>query len=384
MKTARPYQAEAAEALFKAVIVDRECHPVAALPTGSGKTMAMCEFIDLYLSERPLCNILVLSHVKEILEQNFDALEEHFEGIDIGLYSAGMESRTIHKITVAGIQSVYRRIDDFRHFDVVIIDECHLVGTKESGMYRKFLGGMDANYVGLTATHFRTGHGYIHIGEEALFNRLVYNICDVDGFRHLIESGWLCRLIGKGTEMKMNVRDLKIKMGDFAVKQMSQRFDRDSITKAAVLEVVAVGGPYKKWLVFAIDVKHAEHIASEFNDLGIPTGCIHSKMELNRDWELTKFRSGEYRCMVNVNVLTTGLDIPNIDLIAMLRPTQSPVLHIQTLGRGMRISDGKDHCLVLDFAGNLQRLGPINDVSIRQRPKRKGMPGPSRMKECPE
>jgi len=383
MKIARYYQTEAAEALFNAVKDDPNCHPIAAIPTGSGKTMVMSEFIDLYLTHNPTGQVLVLSHVKEILEQNHDALTEHFEGIEIGLYSAGLDSRTIKKITVAGIQSVYTRPKDFKGTNIVIIDECHLVNARGTGMYRQFLQELNSNYVGLTATHFRTGHGYIHIGDDALFNSLVYNKCDIEGFNELISQGFLCKLIAKGTDMKLNTDGLKTRMNDYVSKDMSDRFDREFITNKAVKEIIEYGNSYVKWLVFAIDIKHAEHVADRLNAMGIPTGCVHSKMETNRDVEIGKFKRGEYRCLVNVDILTTGFDAPDIDLIAMLRPTQSPILHIQSLGRGMRIADGKEHCLVLDFAGNVARLGPINDVEIVQKGPSKGG-GEARMKECPE
>jgi DNA repair protein RadD len=383
MKIARPYQLEAAKALFQAV-KDPKTHPIAAIPTGAGKTVVMCEFIDLYLTDKYSSNVLIISHVKEILEQDFDAIEEHFDGMPIGLYSAGLDSRTIGKITVAGIQSIYKRTSQFSKFDIIIIDECHLVNARDSGMYRSFFDDMEANYVGLTATHFRTGHGYIHIGQDALFNKLVYNMCDIAGFKHLINNNWLSPLIAKGTGMKLNTAGLGIRMNDYIPKEMSKRFDRKSITAEAVDEIIKVGGAYKKWLIFAIDIEHAENIAEELNNKGIPTGCMHSKMEDDRDNQLIRFKKGTYRAMVNVNMMTTGVDIPAIDLIAHLRPTQSPVLHIQSLGRGMRVFPGKTHCLVLDFAGNVRRLGPINDITIDQvKYGGAGMSGP-KVKECPE
>jgi DNA repair protein RadD len=382
MKTPRPYQAEAAQALYNSVQECKDNHPIAAIPTGAGKTMVMCDFINTHLSEWPRDRILVLSHVAEILEQNLNSLEEHFDGIEIGLYSAGMGSRTIKKITVAGIQSIYRKPELFERFNIIIIDECHLVSHRQVGMYRKFLSKIDANYVGLTATHFRTGHGYIHMGEDRLFNKLVYNLCTTEGFKMLLDNGWLCPLIAKGTGMKLNTKNLAIRMGDYIPKQLSDRFDRASITKRAVEEIIAIGEPYKKWLVFAIDIKHAENIAKEFRDHGIPTGCVHSKMEDDRPTAIGRFKRGDYRCMVNVDVLTTGFDDPGIDLIALLRPTESPIFHVQSAGRGMRILLGKLHCLVLDFAGNFARMGPINDIKIEQKTSGKGG-ARQMMKECP-
>lgn len=384
MKKPRYYQSECADALFRAIERDPNCHPVGAIPTGAGKTMVMCELIDKYMSKHPLDSVLVLSHVKEILEQNHNALIAHFGGFGTALYSAGLGSRDIGKITVAGIQSVYSKPELFDGVGLVIIDECHLVNTKNQGMYRTFLDELEnVNYVGLSATPFRTGYGYVHIGEDALFNKLSYDMCDIKGFNELIEKGFLSKLVSKGTTMKLKTDGLKTRMNDYIPKEMSQRFDRAAITERAVDEIIEFGSTYKKWLVFAIDIKHAEHIADTLREKGVPTGCVHSKMEGDRDLEVSKFKAGEYRALVNVDILTTGFDAPDIDLIAMLRPTQSPVLHIQSLGRGMRVAKGKDHCLVLDFAGNVARLGPINDVQIDQVHSGSGN-GVARMKECPE
>jgi DNA repair protein RadD len=209
-------------------------------------------------------------------------------------------------------------------------------------------------------------------------------MCNIKGFNHLIENNWLSPLIAKGTGMKLNTSGLGTRMNDYIPKEMSKRFDRKEITKEAVKEIVEIGASYKKWIVFAIDIDHAEHIAEELLNHGIPTACIHSKMEKDHDRELLRFRKGAYRAAVNVNQLTTGLDVRDIDLIAHLRPTQSPVLHIQSLGRGMRTYPGKDHCLVLDFAGNVRRLGPINNITIDQvKHGNSGLGGP-KVKECPE
>lgn len=110
---------------------------------------------------------------------------------------------------------------------------------------------------------------------------------------------------------------------------------------------------------------------------------VHSKMEFDRDVVIKHYKLGTFRAVVNVNVLTTGFDDPEIDLIALLRPTKSPVIHVQTIGRGLRIAKGKDHCLVLDFSGNTERLGPINDIQIKKKGKgRKG--GEPITKTCPE
>jgi DNA repair protein RadD len=378
MKT-RWYQDEATTALMESLRND-ECHPVVVAPTGSGKTIIICDFVDKYLTNDPRARILVLSHIKEILEQDYDALCDYFD-LDMGLYSAGMESRTIKKITVAGIQSVYRKPELFYDTAIVIIDECHLVTIRQNGMYRKFLSQLDAQFVGFTATHFRHGHGYIHRGDGALFNEIAYNISSPANFSRLVEEGYLTKMIPKQTNMEMNVDRVKVRAGDFALDELSTRFDRNTITNVAVDEIIEYGQNYKKWLVFAIDIDHAEHITNTLINKGVEADVVHSKMEGDRDRVVTRFRQGKIRAVVNVDILTTGLDVPDIDLIAMLRPTMSPVVHVQTIGRGLRVADGKDHCLVLDFAGNTARLGPINDVQIRAR--KKGQKGRKLVKVCP-
>lgn len=381
----RWYQKEASEALMNCLSDDKEkkIHPLVVAPTGSGKSLIICEFINDYISKYPLSKILVLSHVKEILSQDFNALKNYFEGIDVGLYSAGMNSRTIHRITVAGIQSVYRKADLFKDVGIVIIDECHLVTIRTTGMYRTFLDKINANYVGLTATHFRLGHGFIHEGEGALFNHIAFDLSKPDHFNRLVAEGYLTKLITKSTHLKLNPDKIKIVAGDYDNKELALAFDRHEITNIAIDEIIKFGENYKKWLVFAIDIEHAEHITASFIKKGINAAVVHSKMSNdNRDEVIQGFKDGKYKAIVNVNILTTGLDVPDIDLIAMLRPTQSPVVHVQTIGRGLRVAPGKEHCLVLDFSGNTMRLGPINDVQVKK--KKKGQKGKPVVKVCPE
>ncbi len=380
---ARWYQKEADDALM-ASVEDKACHPIVVAPTGSGKSFMICNFIDSYLTKNPEAKILVLSHIKEILEQDFDALEEFFYGIEIGLYSVGLDSREVKKITVAGIQSVWRKPKLFKNVSIVIIDECHLVTIDENGMYRKFLSKLNAQYIGFTATHFRLGHGYIHKGEGALFNHIAYDMSKPEIFNRLVEEGYLAKLITKATIMKMDTTGIQTRAKDFAIDQLSHRFDRLAVTDIAVDEVIEFGFNYKKWLIFAIDIDHAEHITKALCERGINAAVVHSKMgDNNRDAVVEGFRRGDYRAVVNVDILTMGLDIPDIDLIVLLRPTQSPVFHVQSTGRGLRpCPPVKTHCLVLDFAGNTKRLGPINDVRVTQKEKSDGTGEPI-VKECP-
>lgn len=381
----RWYQLESSQALFHAIKDDKDCHPVAVLPTGSGKTFTICETINLFLTENPTASVLVLSHVREILEQNHESLEGFF-GIDIGLYSAGLKSKTIKQITVAGIQSIYNKVDLFLNVDLVIIDECHRIPINNETMYRSFLDGLTANYVGLTATPWRLKHGYIYQGEDAIFNKCAYDLSKPVNYNRLVEEGYLSPMYGKGTGTKLDAKEAGVRTtaGDWNDKDLSIAFDRDEITKAAIKEVMEFDEARKLKLVFAIDIKHATNIASELESYGKRVALVHSKMEEDRKAVIRDIKAMKYDYVVNVDVLTTGFDAPRIDLIVDLAPTKSPVKHVQKLGRGARVDPEKDNCLVLDYAGNVESLGPINHVQPPGAKKKSKGGGDPIMKECPE
>ena len=259
----------------------------------------------------------------------------------------------------------------------------HLIPPGDNTMYRRFFKGLNnPRYFGLTATPFRLGQGLIYGEKNSIFTDMIVDYTTRHKFVELIKDGYLCKLTSKATETEMDTTGIRTVGGDFDNKELSQKLDVKSITKKAVAEVIRKGHDRKKWLLFAIDIEHAEHIAEELADNGIPTMVVHSKMEFDRTTVLNHYKRGTFKAVVNVNVLTTGFDDPEIDLIALLRPTRSPVIHVQTIGRGLRIAEGKADCLVLDFAGNTARLGPINDITIKKKGKgREG--GDPITKTCP-
>tara|TARA_R110000744_G_C19371578_1_gene562716 strand:- start:17796 stop:19385 length:1590 start_codon:yes stop_codon:yes gene_type:complete len=354
-------------------------HPVICLPTGSGKSLVIAELI-----RRLKGSVLILSHVKEILEQNVKTIESN-TGRSVSVYSASLDRKEIGDVTMAGIQSAYRKPGLFKNFKWVIIDEAHTVNPEAGTMYSSFFSSIgEHTRIAITATPFRLGSGYIYSNDvTTLFDDVVVDYCTKEKFNKLVSEGFISKLTTKRTDLEMDTSGIKLVGGDFNEKQLSDRFDRDSVTNAAIKEIIAAGVNRKKWLVFAIDIDHAEHIAEVLIRNGIPTAPVHSKMEMNRESTLEKYKNDKYKCVVNVNILTTGFDAPDIDLIAMLRPTSSPVLHVQTLGRGSRVKEGKADCLILDFAGNTARLGPINDVLVIKARKGEGSGEPI-TKTCPE
>lgn len=355
-------------------------HPLFAVPTGGGKSLMIADACRIIKEQNRDAKIIILSHVMEILEQNHKAIENHLKRI-IGIYSSGVGLKRKSDIMVAGIQSVWRIAEEFKGYTHIIIDEAHSISKDQGTMYGAFFGACKGQRIGYTATPFRLRDGYIY-GAGKQFTELAYDLTSKEGFVNLISQGYLCKLLSKGTEMKLDTSGIKIVAGDFSEKEMSGKFDKLSVTNRAIDEIIRRGHDRKKWLIFAIDINHAEHITEALLRKGYLSNVVHSKMGDNRKRVIADYKAGKYRALVNVNVLTTGFDDPSIDLIALLRPTQSPVIHIQTIGRGLRICDGKPNCLILDFAGNISRLGPINDVVIKEKGKGASNVDPV-MKECP-
>lgn len=377
----RWYQSECSDAMLSS-LDDEACKPVVAIPTAGGKTVILSLFIQKYLKLHPHDQILVLSHTKKIIEQDIAALESFFPEKDIGAYSSGLGRKEHKQITVGGIQSVINNPKLFMWTNLVIVDEVHKVSHKNEGSYRKLLDGMQARLTGLSATVFRTGHGYIYEGKGTLFNKLAYDLTSIQNYNRLVEEGYLAKLLPVAPKTQLDSDSVKKTGGEFNLKALSDEHDHMAITRAALEEAMYYGKNYKHWLVFAIDISHADNITKELNRLGVSAVAVHSQMKGDEDQALRDFSDSKIRAVVSVEKITTGFDEPKIDMIIMLRPTMSAILHVQMAGRGTRPYPGKDHCLFLDYAGNTERLGPINDPTIPKKPGEKK--GQAPCKKCPK
>lgn len=369
----RSYQIEAVSSLYT-YFGTKQGNPVLALPTGTGKSVIIAMFLQSIFYQFPGQKVMVLTHVKELIQQNFDKLLTLWPGAPAGVYSAGLNRKDLgRKITFAGIGSVAKKASSFGFVDLVIIDEAHLVSPNDETMYLAFLNALRAvnphlKVIGLTATPWRLGTG--HITEDGIFTDVAFDITGLHAFNRLIAEGYLAPLIPRQTKQLLDTDGVHMRGGEFIASELQLAVNKQDITYAAVKEAMELAHDRNHWLVFASGVEHACNISDMLNDMGVPSVAIHSKMgDAARDAAIADFKAGKYRVAVNNNVLTTGFDFPAIDCIVVLRPTASTVLWVQMLGRGTRPFGGKDNCLVLDFAGNTRRLGPINDPMI---PRKKG------------
>jgi len=388
----RPYQQAAVEAVYEHLRT-RDDNPAVVLPTAAGKSWVIAQLVkDAVL--RWNGRVLVLAHVKELLEQNADKIRRLCPEVPIGIYSAGLNRRETDKpVIVAGIQSVYRRACELDAFDLVIVDEAHLIPPDGDGMYRTFLADAKVvnphvRVIGLTATPFRLSSGPI-CTPEGVLNHICYEV----GVRELIRDGYLCPLVTKAGVKKADFDRLHIRGGEFVADEVENLMDDDRLVEAACEEIITYTADRHTVLLFASGVRHAEHIQRVLQDrFGVECGLVTGETPAaERAALIARFR-GEteagllprppLKYLVNVNVLTTGFDAPNIDCVAILRPTMSPGLWYQMVGRGFRLHPGKQNCLVLDFGGNALRHGPVDQLRMPDAPGRGSGEAPA--KECPE
>lgn len=374
MHVARAYQEEAINSIYE-YFCKSTGDPLVCMPTATGKSYVIAEFIRRAFAAWPMTRALVLVHVKELIEQNSEELLGIWPNAPIGINSAGLGQRdTVMPIIFGGIASCYQYGELFGHRDLCFVDEAHLMSPEADTMYQKLFAKLreinpKMKVIGLTATWYRLKHGTLT--ESGLFTDICFNICNVEGFARLIHEGYLSPPIPQVTRTKLDISDVGMSGGDFIQGQLQKAVDKQDVTYAAIQEMCERGWDRKAWLVFCSGIEHADHCAEMLNYFGVPATSIHSKVpakERKRRYEAWK--AGEYRAATNNNVLTTGVNYPAIDLIGCLRPTLSPSLWVQMIGRGTRMSPdtGKVNCLVLDYARNSERLGPIDDPKI-PRPK---------------
>ena len=200
----RQYQQRAIDDLYKWFSDGNKGNPCLVLPTGSGKSHIIAALCKDALQNWPETQVLMLTHVKELISQNAEKMREHWKGAPMGIYSSSLNKRQLGEpITFAGIQSIRNKAQQLGHIDLVIIDECHLVSHKDEGGYRKLLSSLliihpALRVIGLTASPYRLNHGLI-TDKPALFDELI----DPVSIEYLISKGFLSTLRSKITSSKL-------------------------------------------------------------------------------------------------------------------------------------------------------------------------------------
>ncbi len=386
----RPYQRESVDAVYQHLRT-RDDNPVAVLPTGAGKSWCIAQ-----IATDVVCQwngrVVVLAHRKELLDQNAEKIERLCPQLQVGIYSAGLKRRdTDTPVLVAGIQSICKRACEFEPFDLVVIDECHLIAHNGEGMYRQFLReakivNPQLRTIGLTATPYRLDSGPI-CSPDHFLNSVCYEV----GIRELIRDGYLSPLISKSGTARADTAALHVRAGEFVAEEVERLMDDDGLVDAACDEILKLTAGRDSVLIFTAGVHHGQHVQNVLKRRGVECGFVCGKTPTReRDEILARFRHDKpaelfdrkpLKFLANSDLLTIGFDSPRIDCVVLMRPTMSPGLLVQMVGRGFRQHPGKQDCLILDFGGNIERHGPIDQINVETRPTENDGAPPA--KECP-
>ena len=371
----RDYQQKAVDMTWD-YMRNNEGNPCIEMPTGSGKSWVIAAICKEALSHRGT-RILMLTHVRELVAQNFDKLSTLWPEAPVGIYAAGLNRReTGYPITYGSVQTVQRNIRKIGKQDLIIVDECHRISHKddETG-YRQIIKELDPyRVIGVTASPVRLGHGAI-VGKGAMFD----DIIKPTSISELVERGYLAPLKNKSTSHKISVKGVHKRGGEFIESELQAAVNTDDNNEAAINETLTRVGGRKALLFFCSGVAHSFAIRDLLRSNGIAAETITGETPTcERDDIIARFKSGEIRAVTNANVLTTGFDYPDIDCLVFLRPTMSPSLYVQMAGRGMRPKSHCSDCLVLDFAEVVRTHGPITNVQAKPPSE-----GEAPMKTCP-
>lgn len=383
----RPYQRSSLDALYD-YWSKGGGNGLLVLPTGAGKSLVLAALCQEILKDYPTLRIGVVTHVRELIQQDYIELVRLWPSAPAGIYSAGMGRRDARsQIVFMGIQSVHNKVAQLGAFDLLIVDEAHLIPPNTETTYGRFISRLkdetpDLRIIGLTATPYRLSTGLLHRGKDRIFHDIVYeaNVAD------LIEEGYLSPLVSKATAQQLDVSGVHKRGGEYIEKELQIAIDKDWITKAAVSEIAQFGHDRKSWLAFCAGVDHSIHVRDAVRNAGFTCESITGDTPKGeRDRIIQAFKQGQIRCLTSVGVLATGFNHPGVDLIALLRPTQSCGLYLQQVGRGLRLAPGKKDCLVLDFAGLTKKHGPIDTITVSSASKQKDPDAEKQIlaKECP-
>lgn len=342
-------------------------HPLIEVPTGGGKSAILGELARVVVQD---CGgrVAIATHRAELIEQDAAACRRVWPAAPLAIWSASLGKRGTAGITVCGVQTVAKRARDLGVVDVLIVDEAHLIPPEGDGQYQTLVRGLrDANpalrIVGLTATPYRLGQGYLTQGEGALFTSICYRV-DVAS---LITQGHLAPLVTGAVGAQIDVESLAVRAGEFALRDLELAADVATVTERVADDVAAaLEAGRTSALLFGCSVAHAHHLADAVQARGREALVITGETDpMVRAGIIGRFRRRELACLVSCDVLTTGFDAPVVDVLAVVRATMSPSLYVQIVGRGMRPAEGKADCLVLDYGGNIARHGPVDAVKVR-------------------
>lgn len=396
------YQQEAVQATIDYLRIYPAKNPLVTMATGTGKSIVIAELIRRLTRANPNIRTIVATHVAELVSQNHDKLKAIWPEAQASIFSAGLGVKDKSKqIVFAGLQSIYAQ--DMGHIKLLIIDEAHTIG-RESQMWHSLFRNLKSKnpklrIVGFSATPFRLDSGNLTYGEDAMFDDVIYEY----GLGEAVKDGYLTSLVPKGMKTPYDISGVGKQAGEYKLKELEAATNLDHLTQSAVQEIIEYGQGRKSWLIFCNGVDHSYAVRNALRAKNVSCETITGETtNLDREHALREFRLGNLRSLTNFGTLTTGVDVPSVDLIGMLRHTMSGGLLLQMAGRGTRVvipvhhlesaeerrnaikSSVKPNCLFLDFAGNIRRHGFLDRIKGIDKDKKDPKDKEQEIKECPK
>jgi DNA repair protein RadD len=385
--TPRPHQSAAVDAVLDHWSAGGG-NPLVSMCVGSGKSHTQGILAAKLMRPNPRIRFLGLTLTQELIKQNVDALRDVWPDAPVGINSEGLKRRdTKNPIIFAHPASIINNLRALGPRHVIMVDECHAIShDQEVGMYSAIFAELrkiipDLRIVGLTGTPYRLTSGRLDEPwktHKPLFDKLVYEYSILDGIR----DGYIVPPIAKRPSVGLDASGVKTRGGEYVTGQAQKAVDKADLNEKIVSDILEQTRDRNSVVVFAQGVEHAEHLQQEFTKKGARAVVVEGAMSPKQRREaIDFFKRGAAKYLINFKVAGTGFDHRPIDAIALVRLSKSMGLITQFTGRGLRMSPGKGNCLVLDYGGSIQELGPIDTYTGRRIP---GAPGKAPTKVCPD
>lgn len=330
----REYQQECLDRINEMKIGERK---IAFLATGAGKTIIMSK-----VASQENGRVLIVVDQNELREQTIDKLSIFINKEDIGSVQ-GVLDEVDKRVIVATRQSLthgkstrLNRMLENGEFNLLLIDETHRAVQQVKKIIEEC--GQNAKVIGFTATPFNPE--LLEVYSDFVYRKEIVS---------LVKEGYLCSPRCLTIYSDVSLDNVKTVAGEFNLGQLDEVVNVDSRNELIVKKYVELAEGRSKTLCFCTSIEHAEALANEFNKNNIEAKNIDSTLSADERKEtLEAFKRGEIEVLTNIGVLTTGFDEPSVDCIIMARPTKSKILFTQMAGRGLRISENKEDCLILD------------------------------------
>lgn len=364
----RPYQNSAVEAALN-FIKYRAAHGYVVAPGGSGKSVMIARVAEICASWN--LRVVVLATNEKLLTQNRAKLTDQTLA---GIYCAGLGEKDASKpITIASIQSI-ANMENPPHFDIALVDECDLVPDDNEGQFWEFFARCgNPRIVGFTATPFRLDSGALKWGQEIITIPILPLVQD----GHIIPPN---NKVGPSPDLS----SVNVKMGEYNQAQLDALYDDQELLLSSLVKLIQYGQHRKHVLVFTQSLKHSDALAAILEHNGHSCRTVDGDTDKDelRDEIIPAFEAGEFKYLINCNLLTVGVDIPCIDMIAVIRSTLSKRLFEQMVYRGTRPCGDKQNFLLLDMGGNLMEHGALGSPYRGKDGKGGSREAPGRI--CPE